>query len=262
MTGYNPAFIIDTQTRDSILKKCSKKADSIINGKSEFERTKELIKPILRGRDIKRYSYKWAGVWLINTHNGYKIDSKTKIPPINIDEYPALKAHLDRFYPKISKRTDKGITPYNLRNCAYLQDFEKQKISWQRVTQEPRFILESDFYLLDSMAFIISYSQDELYYLLGFLNSKLIFYYFKHIGHLYSNKGFLLSNQYVEKFPVPKAKDIDQNIHDKIIALVKEILETKSRDSKTNTKHLESKLDSVIYKLYALTPDEIKLIES
>ena len=114
------------------------------------------------------------------------------------------------------------------RFCEGLQvpNIEKQaKISWQRVTQEPSFIVESDYYLLDSMAFLTHYSLSELHYLLGFLNSKAIFYYFKHIGHLYSDKGFLLSNQYVERFPIPKTADIDKQIHQEILACVKEILE-------------------------------------
>lgn len=69
----------------------------------------------MRGRDIKRYSYDWAGLWLINTHNGIK----GKIPRIDINDYPAIKAHLDQFWDKIKTRADQGDTPYNLRNCAY-----------------------------------------------------------------------------------------------------------------------------------------------
>lgn len=83
------------------------------------ERTAQIIRPILRGKDIKRYSYEWADKWVIGTHNGYKIEG-IDIPPIAIEDYPALKAYLDTFYPEISKRQDKGITPYNLRNCAYM----------------------------------------------------------------------------------------------------------------------------------------------
>lgn len=257
LTGCNRAFIINTQTRDSILKKCSQKADSIINGKSEFERTKELIKPILRGRDIKRYSYKWAGVWLINTHNGYKIDSKTKIPPINIDEYPALKAHLDRFYPKISKRTDKGITPYNLRNCAYLQDFEKQKIVWAEMTNEPRFTWDKSGIFINQTCYFIPNAS---LYMLALLNSKLMYFYMRHIASSLGGGAFRWIKQFIEKLPI--INNIDSKTLQKIESLTIKIIESKNTDSKTNTKHLESKLDSIIYQLYALTPDEIKLIES
>ena len=113
-TGFNDAFIINTEKRNEILDNCS----------SEEERTKtaELIRPILRGRDIKRYGYDWANLWLINTHNGIKGVK----PRIDVNDYPAVKTHLDQYWDKISKRADKGDTPYNLRNCAYLDDFFKR----------------------------------------------------------------------------------------------------------------------------------------
>ncbi|RDU62101.1 hypothetical protein CQA44_07485, partial [Helicobacter sp. MIT 14-3879] len=136
------------------------------------------------------------------------------------------------------------------------------KISWQRVTQEPSFIIESDFYLLDSMAFLTHYSLSELHYLLGFLNSKAIFYYFKHIGHLYSDKGFLLSNQYVERFPIPKTSSINPQIHNDIMDCVAEILKLKKQDSLSDTKELENHLDFLIYQIYDLNDEEINLIES
>lgn len=109
-TGFNDAFIINTAKREEFLAKC--KTDK------ERSHTAELTRPILRGRDIKRYGYEWAGLWIINTHNGIK----GKLPRIDVNEYPAIKAHLDLYWDKISIRTDKGDTPYNLRNCAYMDD--------------------------------------------------------------------------------------------------------------------------------------------
>ena len=108
LTGYNEAFIISTEKREEILANCQ--------SEDERERTAELIRPILRGRDIKRYGYNWANLWLINTHNGIR----GKLERIHIEDYPTVKAHLDQYWDRISKRTDKGDTPYNLRNCAYL----------------------------------------------------------------------------------------------------------------------------------------------
>uniref|UniRef100_UPI00042703A6 type IIG restriction enzyme/methyltransferase n=1 Tax=Helicobacter pylori TaxID=210 RepID=UPI00042703A6 len=91
LTGCNEAFIIPTEKRDAILKNCDDvQKDGM--GMSERERTIKLIKPILRGKDIKRYRYEWAGEWLINTHNGYTSFSH-KIPPIDIEQYPAIKVH-------------------------------------------------------------------------------------------------------------------------------------------------------------------------
>ncbi|BAM32993.1 Eco57I restriction-modification methylase domain-containing protein [Helicobacter cinaedi] len=298
LTGYNEAFIIDTATKEAILDSCDNSIKSPLPcggglgvGLTERERTEQLIKPILRGRDIKRYSYEWANLWLIGTHNGYTSQNGEQIPAIDINDYPALKKHLDSFYPKLEKRADKGKTPYNLRNCAYLEDFEKLKISWQRVTQEPSFILEKDFYLLDSMAFLTSDSKQELYYLFGLLNSKTIFWYFKQIGHLYSDKGFLLSNQYLERFPIPKITKENQNLVDELVNLVDTILVIKSchtehsevsknieskrdispmaqydkRKKLQNDKiinDLESQINDLVYKLYGLDSSEIQIIEN
>ncbi|PMD87258.1 hypothetical protein BWI97_25820 [Siphonobacter sp. BAB-5405] len=84
----------------------------------------EIIRPILRGRDIKRYTYDYNDLWLINMHNGMK---EKGVKSIISDDYPAIKDHLDQYYVELAKRTDKGDTPYNLRNCAYMDDFSKQK---------------------------------------------------------------------------------------------------------------------------------------
>jgi len=120
-TGFNDSFIISTEKRNEILAECQ-------TG-DEQNKTAELIRPILRGRDIKRYGYDWVDLWLINAHNGIK----GKLPRIDINEYPAIKAHLDQYWDKISKRADKGDTPYNLRNCAYLDLFFQPKICWKAV---------------------------------------------------------------------------------------------------------------------------------
>ena len=118
-TGFNDAFIISTEKRDEILANCQTEDERV--------RTAELIRPILRGRDIRRYGYKWAELWIINIHNGIK----GKLPRIKIEDYPAIKAHLDLYWDKISKRTDKGDTPYNLRNCAYMDVYNSPLKDWQ-----------------------------------------------------------------------------------------------------------------------------------
>ena len=87
-TGFNDAFIISTEKRNEILANCQTE--------DEYTRTDELIRPILRGRDIKKYGYNWANLWLINTHNGIR----GQLPRIDIKDYPAVKAHLDQFWNK------------------------------------------------------------------------------------------------------------------------------------------------------------------
>ena len=109
-TGYNDAFIIDSAKREQILSGCQTE--------EERKRTEAIIRPILRGRDIARFKYDWADLWLINTHNGIK----GKLERVHIEDYPSIKQHLDNHWNKIAFRADKGDTPYNLRNCAYLDD--------------------------------------------------------------------------------------------------------------------------------------------
>ena len=158
LTGYNEAFIISTEKREEILANCQ--------SDDERERTAELIRPILRGRDIKRYGYNWANLWLINTHNGIR----GKLERIHIEDYPAVKAHLDHYWDRISKRADKGDTPYNLRNCAYLEDFSKPKIVWGNLNLRPSYaIVEDNSFINAPSPMIVPASR----YLLAILNSKL-----------------------------------------------------------------------------------------
>ena len=164
-TGYNEAFIIDKAKRDEILANCQTEDERI--------RTAELIRPILRGRDIKRYGYDWAGLYLINTHNGIK----GKLERIHIEDYPAVKAHLDQYWDKISSRADKGDTPYNLRNCAYLEDFDKPKIVYPNMTKYLPFVYEDYGFCTNQKCFIISGQTIE--YLTAFFNSSLFKYCFR-----------------------------------------------------------------------------------
>ncbi|EPP8196905.1 DUF7149 domain-containing protein [Campylobacter lari] len=263
LTGLNEAFIITTEKRDEILTKCKDEA--------EKERTAKLIRKMLRGRDIKRYSYEWAGLWVIFIPWHFPNVEKPKTMLENEqdlkEQYSSLYNHLLSHKEKLSNRNkaETGIRYewYCLQRWGanYYQEFEKEKIGWQRVTQEPSFILENERVLLDSMAFMVGNSKNELKYLLGFLNSSLIFYYFKNIGHLYSDKGFLLSNQYVEKFPIPKINSKNEKLANELISLVDEILKAKEQDKNADTKTQEDKINSIVYKLYNLNEEEIKIIE-
>ena len=166
-TGFNDAFIITTEKRDEILANC---ADD-----NERQRTDELIRPILRGRDIKRYGYEWAGLWLINTHNGIKGVKER----IHIEDYPAVKAHLDQYWDKISTRSDKGDTPYNLRNCAYLDDFTLPKIVYPETTQGAYFAYDEEGVFIDKTCFMLT-TKFPLYFQ-SILSSKLYEFAYKRI---------------------------------------------------------------------------------
>ncbi|MBH0300164.1 class I SAM-dependent DNA methyltransferase [Helicobacter pylori] len=266
LTGCNEAFIIPTEKRDEILKNCDD-VQKDEKGMSERERTIELIKPILRGKDIKRYSYEWADLWVINTHNGYTSATKSKIPPIDIEKYPALKAHLDSHHDAIVTRSDQGDTPYNLRNCAYLEDFEKEKIVYSEIVQEPRFYLDNGecelgVFYAEATSFILT--GEHLRYLLGMLHSKLITFAFKtfYAGGGLGESGYRYKKAFIERLPIPQITPKNQELADKIIALVDKILQSKEKDPKVNTQELEKEIDALVYQLYNLTDEEIKTIEN
>ncbi|WP_372557557.1 Eco57I restriction-modification methylase domain-containing protein [Helicobacter pylori] len=257
-TGANEAFIITTEKREEILNACKTQ--------EERKRTETLIKPILRGKDIKRYSYEWAGEWVINTHNGYTSNLKFKIPPIDIEKYPATKAHLDSHYDTIATRSDQGDTPYHLRNCAYLEDFEKEKIVYGEIVQEPRFYLDNGecelgYFYAEATSFILT--GEHLHYLLGMLHSKLITFAFKtfYAGGGLGESGYRYKKAFIERLPIPKITLQNQELAHKITDCAKAILEAKEKDSKANTQELEKEIDALVYQLYNLTDEEIKTIE-
>ncbi|ECL6335034.1 TPA: Eco57I restriction-modification methylase domain-containing protein [Campylobacter jejuni] len=253
LTGYNEAFIITTEKRNEILANCKDEA--------EKERTAKLIRKMLRGRDIKRYSYEWAGLWVINTHNGYKNQNGEKVEAINIENYPSLKKHFDEFYPQLEKRADKGLTPYNLRNCAYIEEFEKEKIVYPCImAKEPCFSYETSFAFAMAPANIITSNSDILKYILAFLNSDFIYLMLRKFYMGGGIEGELKTNN-LEKLPIPKINSKNQKLADELINLVDKILKAKEQDKNANTQELENKINSLVYKLYNLTEEEIKIIE-
>ncbi|GAA7479093.1 class I SAM-dependent DNA methyltransferase [Helicobacter pylori] len=258
LTGANEAFIITTEKREEILNACKTQ--------EERKRTEALIKPILRGKDIKRYSYEWAGEWVINTHNGYTSALKSKIPPIDIEKYPAIKAHLDSHYDAITTRSDQGDTPYHLRNCAYLEDFEKEKIVYGEIVQEPRFYLDNGecelgYFYAEATSFILT--GEHLRYLLGMLHSKLITFAFKtfYAGGGLGESGYRYKKAFIERLPIPQITEKNQELADKITDCAERILKSKEKDPKANTQELEKEIDTLVYQLYNLTDEEIKIIE-
>ena len=230
-TGYNDAFIISTEKRDEILANCATE--------DERQRTAELIRPILRGRDIKRYGYDWAGLWLINTHNGVK----GVMPRIDIEEYPAVKQHLDKYWDKISKRADRGDTPYNLRNCAYVEDFSKPKVVWKRVGSILRFSYDEVGHLaLDSTCFATG---NHIPFLVCVLNSKMGHYLLQNAPKT-GTGDLLISVQAIEPLQIPLPASSEE---DSLVSLLSDTTEIN-----------DQKIDNIIFNMYGLNNCEIDFI--
>ncbi len=254
-TGANEAFIITTEKREEILNACKTQ--------EERERTERLIKPILRGKDIKRYSYEWAHLWVINTHNGYTSNLKSKIPPIDIEKYPAIKTHLDAHYDTIATRSDQGDTPYHLRNCAYLEDFEKEKIVWASVGFVEYCMIPGLLILDTNYFFEVSKFGNTKNYLLGLLNSKLLTFWLKAKNTPLGDMGAYRNYKYnIMELPMVKITAKNKKIADKITDGAEAILALKEKDPKANTQKLEKEIDALVYQLYHLTDEEIKIIEN
>ena len=240
-TGFNEAFVITTDKRNEILANCQTE--------DERTRTAELIRPILRGRDIKRYSYDWANLWLINTHNGIK----GKIPRIQIENYPAIKAHLDQYWEKISTRADKGDTPYNLRNCAYMEDFSKPKIVWGEISDKSKFAFDfSGEYIPEATTFYLNGEYIE--YLLTALNSSVSEWLFSKTGTT-TGVGTIRWKKYtIEQLIVAKPNYEQQKEH---LAAFENL-----KAGKMSVSDFKDFSNELMYKIYELTNEEIRAIEN
>ena len=232
LTGYNDAFIIDKAKKEEILANCQ--------SEEERKKTDELIRPILRGRDIKRYGYDFADLYLINTHNGVK---EKGIKRIHIEDYPAVKAHLDLYYPQLEKRADQGDTPYNLRNCAYIEDFYKQKIVYPNMTKFMPFFLDNENFLVNQKCFIMT--GEKLAYLTAFLNSNIFKICYRDNFPELQGGTRELSKIFFEQIRIPFSKEITEQ---EILSLIA------NRSYK--------KIENLIYKVCNLSEEEIKFVEN
>ena len=163
---------------------------------------------------------------------------------VHIEDYPAIKAYLDQYWDRISKRADKGDTPYNLRNCAYLEDFSKQQIVWIELSDEPKFSYAQNVMSVNTVFFLTG---EHVLHILGLLNSKLITWYFKHCIGTTSGVGTNRWLKYtIEQIPIaPINIGIEQ--------LVNQIC------SNLDTT-IDRKIDDMVCKQYGLDEEEISFI--
>ena len=235
LTGFNEAFIITTEKREEILANCS---DDM-----ERARTAEIIRPILRGRDIRRYGYDWAGLWLINTHNGIK-DSLERI---HIEDYPAIKQHLDYYWDKIESRADRGDTPYNLRNCAYVDEFSKPKIVWGNLNARGSYAMAPENMFINAPACMIVPGSR---YLLAVLNSKVADYYIRNLGVVRNGGFFEYKPMFVEQIPVPLPKE-------EVVSSIEEVF---SSDASEELR--DKRLEEIVESMYDFTEQEIAYLQN
>ena len=244
-TGFNEAFIINTAKRDELI--------------TQDPKSTEIIKPILRGRDIKAYQHHWAGLWLIATFPVLKI---------NIDHYPAIKNHLLSFskdrLEQAGKRLPDGKKSRKKTGnkwfetqdqIGYYEEFAKEKIVYNDITNKLSFSLSEAGEYFNNTVYFVANNNDILFQL-AVLNSNLIDWYYKQISVQLGAGTVRMFSIYVEQLPIPQ---ISKPAQQPFIALVDKILTAKQQGQDTRT--LETQIDQMVYQLYDLTDDEIKIIE-
>ena len=265
-TGFNEAFVISTAKRDELVA-CDPKSA-------------EIIKPVLRGRDVQKYETNWARQWTIRTFPSLKI---------LISNYPAIQEYFESFGKRLEQSGETGSRKKTSNawfetqdKIGYWQDFEKPKIIWGEISDEPKFAYDDTQMYAEATTFIMT--GENLKYLLAFLNSKLSKWYFERISTTTGMGTNRWKKFKLELLPIAIAEN-----ETPFIKLVDEILETKSkikeykvlldeavkadnfeREIKLKKEieafenrviECEKEIDKMVYELYGLSDDEIKIVE-
>ena len=234
-TGSNKAFLIDEDQKQELCEK------NPINA--------EIIKPILRGRDISRYSYTLPGQYILLSKNGVNVER----------DYPDIYEHLESFGDGFKNRGAQGQHWTNLRACSFYDDFKKEKIVWIELSDLGRFALcNEEIYLLNSAYFLLPPLGIDAKLLLGILNSTTIRFYLNLVAETSGMGTSRWINNYVKEFPIPIVTYEQQT---EIIEHVDQILAIKHADPNSDISNLENEIEKLVYALYDLTPEEIAIVE-
>lgn len=237
-TGLNEAYVINQTQRDEFI--------------HSEPNCKKIIKPLLRGRDIGKYTVHFQSIYLLNIHNGVK---EKNIKPIDVNkDYPIIYKHLKQFEAELKNRADKGDDWTNLRNCAYIDYFELPKIIYPNMIKDISFTYDEGVYFLNDKCFLIS--GEKLKYLLGILNAKLFRYCFEERfpelqGNSREIKTFVLQEIPI-KYPDEKEEALVSNLVDYILYLrnmENELLFKHTPNIRIATT-IEEVLNMVVYELY------------
>jgi len=235
-TAFNPAYHINEETKTNLIRRDI--------------RNNDIIKPLLRGKDIKRWQYSYQNLYMLNVHNGIR---EIELEPIKTErDYPIIYEYLNQWKERLIERQDKGEHWSNLRNCAFFKEFEKPKIVWIEISDKANYTFDSEGYYLTNSAYFIS--GENLKYLVSVLNSSVSDYYFFQITAKIAGGRKRYTKQYVEQVPIPVITKQQQLPYEK---LVEYVILAKSKADDIVFKFFESLLDSIVFELYF--PEEIKL---
>jgi hypothetical protein len=261
-TGYNDAYLIDNNEYKNLINKQPN------NNKH--------IKPVLRGKDIKPYSCEFKELYLMFISWHFPLNNDKSISGASIkaenafkSQYPYMYEHLLKFKDKLSKRnqSETGIRYewYALQRCAnsYFEEFDKPKIIYSEIVREPQFFFDkTGKYYADASSFILT--GDNLEYLLSIFHSKCFSYLFKtfYAGGNLGKEGYRYKKAFINNVPIPKITNDNKDVVDKIVYYTNQIIKFKEENQNHDILEIRSKIDLLVYKLYELSEDEIKLVNS
>ena len=236
VTGLNRAFIIDSETKEALIR--------------EDPRSAELLKPVVRGRDVHAYRVDWAGLWLVDTHNGYG-----SAPAVNLAAYPAVQRHLDAFMPALKNRQDKGETPYNLRSCAYYEKFRQPKIMWGELANDGRFAVDRLGMYCNNTVFLMT--ADTIHWLCAVLNSPVARRWTAWTARTSGMGVTRWEKGYVGSLPVPRRPGLEPTCQ----ALIEgRNSENPDADGRLGGAPLQAELNLLVGTEYGLTEAESRLL--
>ena len=237
VTGCNDAFVIDDDTRLALIH-----AD---------DRSSEVIKPILRGRDVLPYQYR-AEMWIIAAHGAY--GSYEEVDLIN---YPAISEHLEQFEASLKKSRARRFSHIHLPNCTYWGSFGEPKLFWRRLSDCGRFAFSDDeIYGLDTVYVMTG---EPLKFLCGVLNSSLITWFTRHIAPETGEGLPQWFKSVIERIPVPVATGDDQSA---IELAVNEMISATASGHDSDASRLKNEIDGMVYDLYGLTRSQVEVVEA
>ncbi|MBE0479035.1 Eco57I restriction-modification methylase domain-containing protein, partial [Candidatus Aerophobetes bacterium] len=241
-TGLNKVFIIDEKTKNELVRKDKKSL--------------EILKPILRGRDVDKWYYRFKKFYLIYAYTG-----------IDITRYEAIYEYLKQYKSELEQvweaKYDKKKW-YELRGCDYYEQFEKEKIVWQEISEKGAYQYDASKYYITNTAYILV--GNYIKYLISVLNSNVCDFFFSQISSSLSIKGARHIKQYVEQLPIPIIPEKDQQLFidlvNQILAVTQDPDYLQNLTKQAHVKDLEHQIDQMVYNLYNLTKEEIKIVES
>ena len=247
-TGLNEAFVVDRETRDRLV--------------AEHPSSSEVLKPFLRGRDVKRWQVNFAEQYLIKIESSenrahlWSGQVAAEAEHILASTYPAIHAHFESFREQLINRYDQGKYFWELRACAYWEEFQQPKIVYPDIAQGTEFSFDDDGHFLGNTSYLLPTKE---MWLLGLLNSKAVFWFYTKTSTQIRGGFVRFIAQYVSQIPIPSIKPEQKVLIGKI---VNQILDTKRADPNADVSKLENEIDQIVYLLYHLTPEEIDIVEA